>query len=129
MSFDLAGIAALILSLIAIIKMFWPGPSQAKKDKLDAYKQLEEMVDNTINKNLDLQRLVMTQNTKFDREMGTLRKDLAETICILSEWYEGVQRLLAQIRKSKANPVWEPDLERLNYLKEKYEKYEDEPEE
>ena len=116
LSLDLAGIAALVLALVTLYTTLRNSKSDRTKTKINVVKELQDLAETATSKNTKLIERVCN----LEAEFITMKGDLNQFLNLQTEWYEGIQLLVAQIRKNKQVPVWEPDLSNLEKLKEKY---------
>jgi soluble cytochrome b562 len=92
-NFDLAGMAALILAVVAIWKA-WKGEP---KDNADAAKLWQEMSAECARKQSEMQsQITMLQTRMADLELE------------LSAYKDGVDLLIGQLERLKQVPVWKP---------------------
>lgn len=113
---DLAGIAALVLAIITLYNTLRNTKTDTTKKKLDIVKDLTELADTATSRNVALTKKL----NDLECEIIEVKGDIKLFITLHDEWYQGIQLLIAQIRKRGQEPVWSPDLSALNELKEIY---------
>lgn len=116
MTFDLAGIAALIIALVTLARSIYVQKPEATKLRLDSIQQLQSLVDTATTKNVQLYQRVVD----LEGDLGIIKADLREVIRIQEEWQVGISILIGQIKECNITPAWEPDLSGSHKLKEKY---------
>lgn len=113
---DLAGIAAVLLAAVTLYTTLRNNRTDKAKTKVDIVKELTALAESATSKNIKLtQRL-----NDLECEVIEVKGDIRLFINLHDEWYQGIELLMAQIRKRGQEPVWSPDLTALNKLKEIY---------
>ncbi len=113
---DLAGIAAVVLAFLTLYNTFKNKKNDDTKTKIDVLKQLTDLADSATSKNIELTRKV----NDLECSMIEVKGDIKLFISLHDEWYQGIELLIAQVRKRGQEPVWVPDLTALKKLKEIY---------
>lgn len=125
--FDLAGIAAVLLALITLFQTVYKPRSKRTSEDLDnagksfdmqiqAREKLQVLADSAINKQVALYDRIVC----LEADVSEMKADLRLFLSLLADWYDGIQLLLAQIRDLGHVPKWEPDVEALEKLKQRY---------
>lgn len=116
---DFAGLAAVILAVLSVWKSLSTRRSDKTKSNVEVAESLQDLIDTTTRRNIDL----YARQLFLEGEVQNIRADLRMFLKLHEEWSDGIALLLTQLRRSKAQPIWEPDVETiaaLNKLKEKY---------
>lgn len=74
LTFDIAGVAALLLALITLYKTFQTGKLEATNKKSDVTRALQELTDSTIEKNITLRRRVQNLENQITELRGDITK-------------------------------------------------------
>lgn len=126
---DLAGIAAVLLALITLFNSVYKPRAQRYRDNLEnagkhfdmtveAREKLQTLADNAITKQVALYDRIVC----LEADVSEMKADLRLFLSIFADWYDGIQLLLRQIRAFGQEPKWEPDVEALEKLKQRYQK-------
>ena len=113
---DLGGIAALLAVALTIITTFINRATDKTKRKVDVLGELTTLANAATSKNVEL----MNQVIALEEQLRQVKNDIGQIINLHIEWHLGIQKLCQQIRRHKEEPVWEPDPDVLNKLKETY---------
>ena len=73
MTFDIAGIAALLIAIITLYKTFVTGSSEKTKAKSEVTKALQDLADQTIEKNINLRRRVRNLENDITELKGDIQ--------------------------------------------------------
>jgi len=114
-SLDFVGLAALVTSLIMLVKLLTKDKLDNKKQKTDMASQLGVLAEQATMKNIELYKRVV----KLETNMLDTQADIRSLIRLQDDWCDGINLLLAQIKERGEEPIWEPDLTRLQKLKDK----------
>jgi hypothetical protein len=80
-SLDLAGMAALLISLITLWRTFKVGPHDIRKSRADVSSQLQELVDKTACRNVELTKRVLA----FENDKALMLADLRTLLIYTGE--------------------------------------------
>ena len=104
MNFDIAGLAALLIALVTLYKTFTTGTTEKAKQKSEVTKALQELADQTIERNINLRRRVRNlenqiTDMKGDIQLFTILCDRCRENAVNSEAHPEVLELIEKYRK------------------------------